>query len=161
MNMLKSLTVAAIIAVLCVTAFAQDAPKPGYAEDLTVAQALNVFSGLSQLTSYDSTDKDGKPVKVYYKFSPDLRILIAVNIDIGRAVQTRFQTAQNDLVMQISGGTGKVLEDNVGQFNVEVSKFMQAKALASFHRIKAADLKLDDNQIPGPVLSLIVPILDR
>lgn len=159
----KIITAVCLVFALAVAAFGARAQetKPGYTNDLTVEQALNVAGGLAQLTSYDSTDKEGKPTKVFYKLSSDLRILIAVNIDVGRSVQTRFQTAQNDLVMQLSGGTGKVPDEKTGQFNVEIGKMMQAKALAGFYRIKAADLKLDENPIPGPVLSLIVPILDR
>lgn len=138
------------------------APSAAAASDgLTVEQALNVTAGLDQLGSYDGVDKDGKPTKTYYKFSGDLRILIAVNLDIGRAIQARFAAARNAVVMQISEGSGRVSDEKTPALNIEVAKLMAAPSLAGFHRIKAADLKLDENPIPAPVLSLIVPILDR
>lgn len=159
---IRLITAAAIVFALSVAAFgvasAED-PKP--APGLTVEQALNVAAGLGQLASYDTVDKDGKPSKVYYKFSADLRILIATNIDVGRAIQTRFQNATNDLIMQMSDGVGTLPDDKKGVFNVEVAKLMQAQSRAGFNRIKMSDLKLEDNQIPAPVLSLIIPILDR
>lgn len=158
----KLITAACVVFALSVAAFGARAedPKPAPA-GLTVEQALNVAAGLAQLASYDTVDKDGKPSKVYYKFSADLRILIAVNIDVGRAIQTRFQNASNDLIMQLSDGSGTLPDEKKGAFNVEIAKLMQAQSRAGYTRIKLADLKLDENQVPAPVLSLIIPILDR
>lgn len=165
--LLPEIVQTAIYAAL-IAAFAACAPAGGYAADekatppgLTVEQALNVASGLAKLTSYDTVDKDGKPSKVYYKLSADLRILIAVNIDVGRAIQTRFQNASNDLIMQMSDGVGTLPDEKKGVFNVELAKLMQAQSRAGYTRFKMSDLKLDENQIPVDVLSLIIPILDR
>lgn len=151
----------AIALALLVGAFGSVARPQEKAEPLTVEQALNVATGLGQLTSIDGVDKEGKPTKTYYKFSPDLRLLIAVDIDIGRSVQTQFQNANNALVMQLSDGNPPVPPEKMSAYNVELVKMMAAPARATFHRIKAADLKLDENPIPASVLSLIIPILDR
>lgn len=139
----------------------QTQTKAAEQPEFTVEQALNISGGLDQLGSYETVDKDGKPTKVYYKFSGDLRILIAVNIDIGRSVQSRYQTARNALIMQLSDGTGNVPIDKSAVLSAELYKLMNAPSRAGFERIKAADLKLDENAIPAPVLSLIVPIIDR
>lgn len=147
---------------------AAEPPKKEEEEPLTIAQALDVTAGLGQLSSYESVDKEGKPSKGYYKFSADLRILVALNIDLGRRLQTSFQNATNDLVMQMSAGAGKVPDDKVGLFNIELSKMMAQPSRVGFHRLKLEDLCLEakppkcevGNQVPGPTLSLIVPILD-
>ncbi len=129
--------------------------------DLTVEQALNVAAGLEQLSGLDVVI-DGKPMgKAWYKFSGDVRILIAVNIEVGRAVQQRFSTARNAIIMQMSDGTGRVAEEKAPLMTVEVDKLMKAPARAGYSRMKMSDLRLDENPIPGPVLSLVLPILDR
>lgn len=128
---------------------------------LTVEQALNVSAGLQQLSAQDGIDKEGRPTKVYYRFSPDLRIVIALNIDLGRNLQSRIEVAKNEIIMQKSGGSGKLTEETSPSAMLEISKLYQAPSRVNFYRIKSADLKLDENPIPGPVLSLIVPILDR
>lgn len=152
--MLKKMMMAAVLAVVALAA-------PARAQELTVGQALDVTAGLNQLTAYESVDKDGKPFRANYKFSADVRFRIALNIDAGRRLQTQVQTAQNDLVMSmVDPATGKVPETKQNALNVEVSKLMTAPARSTLHRIKRSELNLDDNPIPAPVLSLIVPIVD-
>ncbi len=153
----------AVIALLVAAAFAQPVEKAAdRPTDLTVEQALNVSAGVDQLNSFETVDKDGKPARGYYKFSADLRLIIATNMDVGRTVQSRFSTARNAIVMQMSDGTGRVPEDKTPLLTVEVDKLMKAPARAGYVRIKLADLKLDENPtISGAVISLILPILDR
>lgn len=130
-------------------------------DNLTVEQALNVAAGLGQLVSYDTVDKEGKPAKGYYKFSADLRFIIAINIDLGTRVQTQFRNANNEIAMQLSGGIGAVPPEKKGAYDVEIAKLFAAPSRVGFVHIKLSDLKLEENPIPGPVLSLIVPIIDR
>lgn len=166
----KLITAAAILFAVSAAAFGAQAQPSGSKSgnngaaakvELTVEQALNVSGGLDQLVSYDAVDKEGKPTKGFYKFSADLRIVIATNIDAGRTVQSRFQAARNAVIMTMSDGTGRVADEKTALLSIEVDRLMKAPSRAEFIRIKATDLKLEDNPIPAPVLSLIIPILDR
>lgn len=129
---------------------------------LTIEQALTVSAGLQQLSKYESVDKDGKPYSAYYDFSGDLRMVIALNIDLGRKLQSVHQAAQNDLVMQwVDPATGVVPETKRNAFNVESAKLLNSPSRVGFYHIKFSDLKLDKNPIPAPTLSMIIPIVDR
>lgn len=151
---LKLLLLAALLAS---PALAADPERP----EMTVQEVLDVGVGLQQLVKAETADKDGRQVSTFYKFGSDVRIAIAVNLQQVRTVQTAFASAYNDLVLQWSSGTGNVPDDKKGLFGIEANKLSQAKTTVVFQRIKKADLKLDENPIPGPVLSLILPIVDR
>jgi hypothetical protein len=142
-------------------------------DGLTVEQALVVKSGLEQLGRYDSVDKDGKPAPAYHKFGADTLMLIALNIDLARRLEAQFTAANNNLVMQKSDGSGKVPDERRAEYNVEFRKLLDAPSRVGFYHIKLEDLCLaatprceaagvkTPNAIPAPVLSLIVPIIDR
>lgn len=129
---------------------------------LTVEQVLTVGSGLQQLVRYESTDKDGKAFTAFYDFDPDTRMVIAINLDVVRRTQVQFQSAYNDLVMKWQDpATGKIPDNKQNAFNVEAAKLSSAQSRVGFHHVKKQDLRLEKNPIPGPVLSLIIPIVDR
>lgn len=165
----RFLIAAALLALSPLAASAQSDPcKAGQACDravdgtpLTMEQVLNITAGLRQLGRYETTDKDGKPAVGTYKFSGDLRILIAVNINVGGNVEQAYQLANNELVAQFSGGGGKVPDERAGEYAVEFGKLRTSPCRCSLARIKMNDLKLDDNPIPAPVLGLIIPIIER
>lgn len=135
----------------------------------TVEEALNVGSGLGQLSSYDTTDKDGKPAKGYYDFPVDTRILMALNLEMARRVQTAFERAAMDVRMKFSGGAATVPPERMGEFTQEIAKLTSADSRHVFHRIKLRDLcmkaETPDCKAPQPIppstLSLILPIIDR
>lgn len=136
---------------------------------LTVEQALNVKFGLEQLAKYQTTDKDGKTVDNFYRFSGDTLIVFAINIDLGRRLETQVQNTRNTLIMGLAGdSSGKVPPEKEGDFNVEWRKIMDAPSRVGFEHVKRKDLCLEvtpackvENPIPAPVLSLIIPIVDR
>ncbi len=152
--MRKTLLVLATL-VACSGAVAADNPP------VTVEQALNISAGLRALDSYQARDKEGKPYASPYNFSGVTRMNIATNIDRVGAVLKTYQATLNEVIKTMSGGTGTVPGDKMANYNVEVLKMLAAPAGVSLAKIKEADLKLDENPIPGSVLGLLLPIIDR
>lgn len=165
--LVKSVIAVAIVFVAAVCAIAAE-PTTAEKDNLSVAQALNVSGGLSQLSSYETTDKEGKPSKAYFQFNADVTMLMAINIDLGRNLQTRFERAVQDLRMRLSGGSGTVPPEKMGEFNQEIAALADAPSRVGFLHIKLKDLCLKkdgdckvENAIPPNTLSLILPIVDR
>jgi hypothetical protein len=132
-------------------------PDPG----LTVEQALNISAALRALDTYEAKDKDGKSYAAPYTFSGVTRMAIAVDLEKTSAVLKTYQATLNEVIKTMSGGTGTVPGNKMADYNVEVLKMLAAPAGVSLTRIKQADLKLDENPIPGSVLGLLLPIIDR
>lgn len=134
----------------------------------SVEDALNVAAGLNQLSTYETLDKEGKAAKGYYDFPVDARILMALNIDMGRRVQTAFERAATDIKARLASGGASVPPEKMGELSQEIGKLAAAPSRVVFHRIKIRDLcmKVEGecktaNPIPAPVLSLILSIVDR
>lgn len=140
--------------------------NPVHAADqqkLTVDQIASVTTGLSQLDTYDKTVKDGARetiVKQSYNFGGGLRWLIAGNLDKGRRIIKQYQDARTALVNSVAKD-GKVPDDKIQALNLEDRKMQDAVSDVQFDRIKAEELKLNENPIPASVLSLILPIVDQ
>lgn len=159
---MKSLLLATIGIVLSVGAVtAQSKATDAYADGFTVEQATSIYVGLQQLTKTDGVDKDGKPSLVYFKFTGNVRVAVAANLDAGSRVQTILQSANTSLIAEIASGAGKVPDEKVGEYNVALRKILEAPCRCSFIKIKLDDLKIDDNPIPVTVLGAIWPIIDR
>lgn len=159
---------AVIMLALLSTLAPAAAQKAAEKESLTVEQALIVKAGLEALSKFELNDKDGKPTTGYYKFSADTTMLIALNIDLGRRLESSLATANNSIVMQKSDGSGSVPEARRGEYNIEYRKLLEAPSRVGFYRIKAEDLCLEltpkcqfVNPIPVSVLASIIPIIDR
>lgn len=166
MNKLLVSTVlsAALLVCTCTDTMAADNSS---VDNLTVEQAINVAAGLRQLHKYDTVDKDGRPAVAYYKFgttpkdSSDIRITIALDIEVASRIETAFSKANNELIVQMSNGGSDVPKDKMGEYNITVRKMLDAPCRCSIYKIKLADLKLEENPIPSQILSWLVPILDR
>ena len=149
------IVIAAMLA--CSAAVAADNP-PG---TLSVEQVLNVTAALKSLDSYQAKNKDGATYPAPYNFSGVTRMNIATDLDRGSVVLKAYQTSLNEVIKGLSGGTGTVPGEKMAEYNVEVLKMLAAPAGVSLAKIKEADLKLDENPIPGSVLGLLLPIIDR
>lgn len=159
----------AMISTSALAAEQTQAEKDGF----TVEQALNISGGLSQLTKFDITDKDGKPVSASYRFAPDTLYLLATNIDLGRNLETRVRGLTNDIKMQLSDGSGNVPKDKENMFQIKWAELMQAQSRIGYYHIKREDLCIEvnpkceaagiktPNVISPPLLSLIIAIIDR
>ena len=155
---MKTIFAVATIALAATSAVAQDVKTR---DDLTVQQVMSIASGLRQLNKYDTVDKEGKATSAYYKFSSDLRYLIANDLDIATRVETIFQSANNSLVLSMSNGGSKVSDEKVGEYTVASQKLIEAPCRCSLYKIKLSDLKLDENPVTSGVLSLIFPIIEK
>lgn len=129
--------------------------------DLTVEQALNISAALRSLDTYEAKDKDGKYYAASYTFSGVTRMAIAVDLEKTSSVLKTYQATVNEVIRKLSGGGAKVPPERMAEFNTETTKMLAAPAGISLTRIKQADLKLDENPIPGSVLGLLLPIIDR
>lgn len=136
-------------------------------DGLSVGQVLNVLSGLNQLT-VSGTDATGRPQPAGYQLSGDVRIVVALNIDLGLRVQTQVQKATTALKYELSGGGPNVPPEKEGEMNKQIQAMLDAPSGVGFIHLKPADLCLDvsdrcktANAIPAGVLALLIPILDR
>lgn len=154
---MKAILISIMMALALMPASAADKTQG----DLTIAQVLDVTSGLSQLSKYETTDKNGKTVSGHYKFDAKLRYSMALAIDAGRRVQSALQASIMQITMEMSGGTGTIPDSKKGQFQAETAKLLAQPARVSIERIQLSELKLEENPIPAQVLSLLVPIIDN
>lgn len=140
----------------------QEAPKP---PDLTVDETLTVLTGLSRLSGPQEPDKDGRPT--YFQLSPDTRILIANNIDIGKRATAVSQAVINDIKMEMMVD-GVFPKEKQEFFLLRVAKVGLAKSNAVYYRIDIDDLCLRvrepdckvANNIQPDVISMLWPILN-
>lgn len=161
---MKKLLLAAAIAACAISfASAQEKPKaiapaPGA---LSIEQTIGVATALKQIDTYQAKDKDGKVYAAPYNFGGTTRMAIAVNINRGDFELKNYQIAVNGLIAQMSGGASQVPPEKMQDFLAETTKLGNGPASVVLVRIKEADLKLDENPIPGSLLSLLVPIIER
>lgn len=137
---------------------ADDQPK------LTILDCQTVLAGLSGLDGRQEV-AGGAAITVPYKFgSATLRLAIQQNIAALTAVQQAFTKSQQGLFREIAGDATTELKPNTPEFaryQRLVLEAQQGPCDVKLTRIKAADLKLDINEIPGSVLGALDKILDR
>lgn len=131
---------------------------------LTVEQALNISSALMALDgqerSIKENDKD-RVIKTPYQFSGSTRLIIARDMAVLNEVAKTYNDARIALVNQFAiDGKIEPNSDNEKKFTIEMKKIIATEQDINLTKIKAADLNLDSNQIPGTVLALLNPILD-
>ncbi len=163
--MLRGIVLSAIAGATLAAAVQVARPQEAPKDSLTVDEALTVLQGLSRLSGPQEPGPDGKPT--YFQLSPDTRILIASDIDIGKRATAASQSAINDVKMELMVD-GVFPKERQELFLLRVAKIGQAKSMAVYHRIRTADLCLRvkepdckaANNIPADVLSMLWPILD-
>lgn len=160
---------------LSASALAQEKEKTTAEKDaLTNEQALSVKAGMELLgQGYNEPDAEGKSVNRRFRFSADVLMIQALNIDLGRRLEAAVSSANNALVVSRSEGADKVPEAKKGDYAVEYRKLMDQPSRIGFYHIKRKDLCLeltpeceklglkDGNPIPVSTLSLFVAIVDQ
>src|SRR4051812_44779337 len=97
-----------LIAAAMLISTAASAQEPGRVSDLTVAEAINVWSGLSSLDSHQTgtVDKNGAPVTApnNFKFSGTAYMAMARNTSTGLTVYNAYQKALFEVRSQLAAG---------------------------------------------------------
>jgi hypothetical protein len=132
---------------------------------LTGEQMMILVNGLTALDGYDRIIKDGAIEKTgheSYKLGCGLRLLIGRDLTALRAAMQPIYDAQRALLFEKSNNTGEVKPDSPEekQFNMESFKIMLSTAEIELYPIPTKELKLDENPIPGSVLSSLGLILE-
>jgi hypothetical protein len=166
--MKRHVLVVAAVLVAASAAHTADAPKP-----ITVAQALNLLVALRNLDGHLVVAKQNGSegtVMVPWEFgSGALRLAIAHDIDVltpnEKIVTDTRKAIFKEVAKGASPGTNEFkpgtpeAEDFARQFQDAMTA--PAVGASELTHIKAADLKLDKNEIPVTVLSALKPILDQ
>jgi hypothetical protein len=129
---------------------------------LTVQQTRELYVALSSLDGYEKIVKDGaseKVVKTPYAFGGGLRLAIGRNLlAVSPTVQV-YDKSSRELFTQFAGGKDKLEGEGLVKFQAEAQKMQDAKASVEVIKIKPAELKLDENPIPGSVIAGLQAIL--
>jgi len=123
-----------------------------------VIEALNGLDGLAE----PHVDGKGRQVVVNrpFKLSASTRLKIARNLRLLMSAQDNLDHAkarfhdQND-----DPTTGRVDPAVAAEMNREWSRVLDAEAGFPFDMMTVDELNLDDNAIPGSVLTLLSPVL--
>lgn len=152
--------------VMALTAIAALSASPAAATpDLTMADCQTLLSGLTALDGRQELTKDGTAVLVPYQFgNAALRLAIQQNIAALQAVMADFTKVQQGIFREIAGPDVAEIRPGtpeLGRYQKQLAEALQVRCPAKLSRIKAGDLRLDRNEIPGSVLGAIDKILDR
>lgn len=131
---------------------------------MTVGECLSVLAGLNGLDGKQELTKDGAAITTPYQFgSAKLRLAIQQNIARLTDLQRGVTQVQQDIFREVAG-TATEIKPNTAEF-VRYQKMIldaqQAPCNIELQRIKADDLKLDKNEIPGSVLGALDKILEK
>ena len=136
------------------------APEP----KLTNLDCQAILAGLNGLDGHTEITKDGSAVNVTYKFeSARLRLIIQQDLAALTTVQQDFTKGMQAVFREIAGDSPLLKEgtSELARYNEQLLKAQQLPCNVKLTRIKAEDLKLDKNEIPGSVLGNLDKILDR
>lgn len=129
---------------------------------LSIEQIIQVNVGLAALDGYQKIIKDGERERIaqeLYKLGGGLRLCIAKNKNRIETILTAFQKARNDLIYQYGKGTAVVPDDKAEAFSKDERPMLEMEHDIEISEIDVDQLKLDENPIPGTVLSALMPIL--
>jgi hypothetical protein len=143
--------------------------EPGLpSSGLTINDCLLILQGLNSLDGRQVVVNAGKSneqvVLQAYEFgNAKLRLDIAHDLAILSAVQKDSQAVQQKIFLEVGKGSPDIKPGTpeLLDYNNQLKDLMARPCLADVSRIKAGDLKLDKNDIPGSVLAAIDKILDR
>jgi hypothetical protein len=186
---MKKLLMISLALVLAAPAFADDAQPPKIdtaprttvipPAEYTMNDCVTILGGLQALDGYQTITNQGKPnegtLTIAYKFgNATLRSDIGQNLARLRDIPIEVEKARKQIVSEITGGVDIVSpgvnatqaeKDEYSKKNTAYSKQLvalgESPCRVTLIHIKAADLKLDVNEIPGTALSSIDKILDK
>ena len=165
-----------VAAIIATSAAAQQAPvkqDPVSAinpDKTTVLDCLTILGGLNEIdgkrpTVVNSGKANEQVIEIPYEFaSGKLRLDLARNIAILTAVQRRVEEARQKVFHEVAKGDPEIkpgTEKGV-EYDRKVRQISEQPCpITELVRIKAADLKLDRNEIRSAALAAIEKILDR
>lgn len=135
-----------------------------YQSELTIADCQTLLAGLNALDGHAELTKDGTLVTLPYKFgSGKLRMAIQQNLAALNAVQQDFSTVQQQVYREVAGEAPSIAPGSpeLARYNRLIGEALKAPCKAKLEPLKVADLKLDQNEIPGSVLAALSRILER
>lgn len=166
------------------------APAFAYAQDkkdgpqLTVRDAISLADALRQLGNY--RDKEGKEVKVDFRFDGGVLFAIATNIEAADRAQKNFGTVGQNMFAQyaklMDDPNGKMVDgkppekimripnDKLTEFNAQTEKALDAPSGQLWSVIDYKDLCIDSkpvapctgtNNIPPALLASMLKIIKR
>ena len=158
-----------LFTILAFAAAAADKPPLSNAQALSMLSALRNLDGHVVVIKQNGTDTQ---VMVPWEFaSGTLRLRIARNITALTAVEKSIDDARQAIVKEILKGMppdkdGKPAttiapgSPEFEQFQRQITDALNAGAAVDLNRIKASELKLEKNEIPGTAISALSPIID-
>jgi len=121
---------------------------------LKIKDAIQLYSSLQRLDTYQN---DGKEIPFTLGA---IRLDIARNMSALKPAVEAYEKARNDLIKQLSNGTGTLGADTdpaaLKQFGEEVEKMLERSDEFKLFAIKQADLKLDINPIGVNTLAVMI-----
>lgn len=148
-------------------AFAQARPPVSVSQGLVLVGALRALDGRHATVKGSET-----AVMVPYEFgSPTLRLRIAKNIALLAQTERAAEEARLAILRDVMGWTsdgvvGNMPTPGTPQHDEFLRRFQAmldgpVKESEQLARLSASELRLDKNEIPVTVLSMLIPILDE
>jgi len=131
---------------------------------LSLESIIRLNVGLSQLDGYDKIVKQGETervVRVYYKLTAGFRLAMAMNLDRLQPIVSAYNKARNNIILELSEGSGKVPDDKNAEFNSQDVDILDEIHTIKLTKIKENELDLDNNPIPVSTLALLKVLLPK
>jgi hypothetical protein len=107
---------------------------------------------------------DGKVITKPFKLSGKTRWNLSKNLAILSRKMEGYEKVKNDLLLQISGGSGIIKEaevEKIAEFTKQVREIITTEEeVDGLLKIKEEELKLDENPIPLAVLSSLSLLIE-
>ncbi len=144
----------------------QDPPQPGAEAGMTIAECLSAMSGLNALDGRRVIVGAGKPTEsaetVSYKFPGKVRDAISHNLFVLMQVQQEGQAANRRAQFEIGKGEAiRTGSREALELDQRMAEYTARPCKVELEHIRDADLKLDENDIPGSVLAVLWKIRDK
>ncbi len=152
----------------------KDPPVAGAADGLTIQECLGILAGLNALDAGNRRIvSEGKPTEsaetIRFKLPPKVRDAIGHDQFVLGQVQLEAQAANRRAQLEIMDARADKADvspikpgtrENL-LFDQRMSDYTAKPCRAELDHIRDADLKSEENDVPGAVKSLLWKILDR
>lgn len=166
---MKKLATVAMAALLSTGALADDKkPDAAQAPAMTIRDCLSILAGLSNMDSRKVMIGKGKPSEavevINYQFKGTVRDNISHDIWLLGPIQQEAQSADRRIRLEVAHDKPVVpgsKEESVQRAAFDaaladrVDEYVRRPCKVELDKIADADLKLDENDIPGTVLASI------
>lgn len=144
------------------------APAADAGEKMTVNDCLIILSGLNGLDGRQVVTNAGKSneqvATIPFEFgSSKLRLDIARNLSALSAIQRDGDQVRQKIFAEVSKGATEIKPGTAqaAEYDRQMRELTTRPCTVDLARIKASDLKLDRNDIPGSILAALDRILDK